>query len=168
MRAAAITLAAVSLVYAGISAYTDLKARELYVFPAWALSIAWIILLLAGDIGRIAFKGGSPLISLMIYVGVNIVLMLVLSRFKVWGGGDTDFMMMYAMYLYGMWGSGTNIFSAFILEISGITMSVIAAVLTAVIECGIRKQKIGFHYGAAVIPGFFIGMVIPLVIMPFV
>ena len=178
MRAASITLAAISFAYAGISSYTDLKSRELYVFPAWMLAIAWTTLsLVTGmftpDLGGIADEGkdalyyiNSPLIALMIYAGVNILLMLALNHFRIWGGGDTDFMMLYAMYLYGMWGADAGIFNAFILEIAGLTVSVIAAAVIAAIECGIRKREIGLHYGAAVIPGFLIGMAIPLIILP--
>lgn len=117
-------LVVISTFYLGLCFYTDLRSYEIYVFPARILSILWIIHL-ANSINPI---------YLISFILIHLLICIMFDHFKIWGGGDSEFLFLFALICLSSVGEIGTCGEAFI-ELSAFAIGVFLSVIMGIVKC---------------------------------
>ncbi|GEM_PF-938218 len=143
-------LAGLTLIYLIQSAVMDQKERKVYYFPAWVLAALWM------TFGVFSYGIGW---ELFLYEGVQAVLYFLFTKLDLWGGGDTDLMLLLSMLDFAVFGGRTTLTGLLFMECISLVVTLSGAFLCALIAGRKEKRAITKETDVAVAPGFLIGSV---------
>ena len=135
----------VMMMYAVLCFVTDIRSRQMYSLPANVLGVIIVIL---GEILK-----GTVDIRLIVIMVVSFIVFRLMSKFGVWGEGDSDYLFMLTQLIASISVDyGILVFA--VAELIIIAVSLILSVLIAFIETKIKKEKFEKRFRAAALPGF--------------
>ena len=137
-------LAIVTIAYLNVASVMDIKERMIYVFPAMVLHIAWSFYLL------FASEYSADFIS--IFWLINLIVYLILNKFKIWGAGDSDMFLLFGNICLAS-GLMTNGYVAAITECLYLCAGLGVSIGISRIEAAIKKEDIKLKREVAVVPG---------------
>ena len=146
-------LAGLTLVYLIQSAVMDQRERKVYYFPAWVLAAFWM------TFGVFAYGIGW---ELFLYEGIQAILYFLFTKLNLWGGGDTDLMLLLSMLDFAVFGGRTTLTGLFFLECISLVVTLLGAFLCALIA-GRGKQVLTKESEIAIGPGFLIAGALVLI-----
>ena len=137
-------LAVITTVYLLHAAWTDLKERYVYGNVGILLALAWLLYYLVQE-------GWN--IKIFCVLAVHIFLWVAMNYFHIWGNGDSDLLLVFAMVNAWMMAS-YNFADCIIIECIFLIAAMLLSVLASVLEMMVRKKKWSIWTRAAVAPGF--------------
>ena len=139
-----IVLASAIIIYAIFCAYTDLKDRSICYIPSYVLSAILFIVNIVVIEDRLC-----TIVDTCIFI----VVAIIFNKKKVWGGGDSDYLIMFSQVVLYAFGSD-GLLRVLFMECILIVVSLIFSVVISAIECYIKDRKFSGKYKAAALPGF--------------
>lgn len=149
-----ISLSLVSIAIMIWSAIQDIRERMIYVFPITMLHIMWSIYLYGFT--------DYPKMLLVTFWIVHLVLYVLLNKYAIWGGGDSDMLLVFADIVW-VTGASMNGYSLVIRECLYLIVGLICSIAIGLIEGKVRKQKVKRTNEIAVIPGLSLVMILLMV-----
>lgn len=151
-----VIMAVVVSIYLILSAVRDIKERQVYsTFAVMFAGIIMLYLLWEGQIDR-------PVI--VMDVVIHFILMVALNSFKVWGAGDSDFLVLLGATILTL---NTELIpdglSVAIVECLSLSLALMLSVAIGKVESLCRKNKLTIQSGVAVVPGMAVVMIAMLV-----
>ena len=137
-------LAALTIIYLVWAAVMDLKERMIYVFPVLILHVAWSSYLLFSGIYSAEFISIFWLINLIVY--------LILNKFGIWGGGDSDLFLLFGNIVLAS-GAMTNGYAVAITECLYLCAGLGMSIGIGRIEAGMKREDMKLKREVAVVPG---------------
>ena len=125
-------LAALTIIYLVWAAVMDLKERMIYVFPILILHVAWSSYLLFSGIYSAEFISIFWLINLIVY--------LILNKFGIWGGGDSDLFLLFGNIVLAS-GAMTNGCEVAITECMYLCAGLGMSIGIGRIEAGMKREN---------------------------
>lgn len=122
----------------------DLKERKIYVFPCLINAALWVPYLFCTEPD---FK------PVLIYVCIEVGLYMLFTFTHIWGGGDSDFFLLFSSFIYGALRPEST-FLAIRNLLLGLAVSLIFSLLIGVIECRVKGQPLRKESSISVVPGF--------------
>ena len=122
-----------TVLYTAFSAYQDLKERMIYCVPCNVLTLLWGVCLWRDRNLSVMYLIAFWLVHIMIY--------LFLNHFGIWGGGDSDFLFLFAnVFLFAL---GTaNAYETAILECICLCMALLLSIVIGCIEGKIGRAHV--------------------------
>ena len=148
-------LAVVTIIYLVLSAWMDLRERKIYSFPGIMLSLSWLSYLFS--------TGEHTWQFLVCYTVFHAMVWLLLNRFKVWGAGDSDVLLLLSNVLLALTGPIRG-WEILFLECTAFIGILDIAIIVGFIESKIKKTEFSLKTKAAVVPGFAVVISVLLVI----
>ncbi|MDD3240014.1 MAG: hypothetical protein PHW47_08025 [Lachnospira sp.] len=148
-----LVLSVATLVYGILSAMQDLKERMIYSFPCYVLTIFWGIYIWR-------MHQMSPVYLICFWV-IHIVIYLCMNHFKIWGGGDSDFLFLFANVFLAIIGKG-NVSAMAFMECMCLIVALSNSTWIGYLEGKVKKKKINLNSEVAVVPGFVVVMALLL------
>lgn len=146
-------LAGLTLVYLIQSAVMDQRERKVYYFPAWVLAACWM------TFGVFAYGVDW---ELFLYEGIQALLYFLFTKLNLWGGGDTDLMLLLSMLDFAVFGGRTTLTGLLFVECISLIITLFGASLCALIA-GRGKQVLTKESEIAIGPGFLIAGTLVLI-----
>lgn len=138
-----------TILYISYSAYQDLKERMIYCFPCNALSVLWGIYLWQMEKWSVTF--------LVVFWMIHVFLYLFMNHFNVWGGGDSDFILLFCnVCLYSL--GSTNVYEIAFIECISLCLAMLISITIGWLEGRIKRIKVNLKSEIAVVPGISIMM----------
>lgn len=133
-----------TIIYVAFSAYQDLKERMIYCVPCYLLIILWGLYLCTLEMWKISF--------LVVFWGIHGVVYGVMNYFKIWGGGDSDFIFLFAnVYLTTV--GYANGYVIAVNECICLCIALLMSIAIGWIEGKIKGFDVNLQSKVAVIPG---------------
>ena len=144
-----LVLAALTIIYLVWAAVMDLKERMIYVFPVLILHVAWSSYLLFSGIYSAEFISIFWLINLIVY--------LILNKFGIWGGGDSDVLLLFGNIVLES-GAMSNGYGVAITECLCLCAGLGMSIGIGRIETGMKREDMKLKREVAVVPGMALTM----------
>ena len=138
-----IVLAVLTTAYLAAAAVMDLKERMIYVFPAMVLHTAWSCYLL--------FEGIYCAEYISIFWLGNLIIYLILNKFGIWGGGDSDLFLLFGNVVLAS-GAMINGYGVAIAECLYLCAGLLMSFGISRVEAGIKGTG-KLNKEVAVVPG---------------
>lgn len=136
------------------SAVQDIRERMVYVVPITMLHIMWSIYLYG-------FTDYPRMLVVTFWI-VHLILYVLLNKCAIWGGGDSDMLLVFADIVW-VTGASMNGYSLVIRECLCLVVGLICSIAIGLIEEKVRKQKVKGTNEIAVIPGLSLIMILLIV-----
>ena len=149
-----IPLSLISIAIMIWSAIQDIRERMIYVFPITMLHIMWSIYLYGFT--------DYPKMFLVTFWIVHLVLYVLLNKCAIWGGGDSDMLLVFADIVW-VTSASMNGYSLVIRECLYLIVGLICSIAIGLIEGKVRKQEVNVTNEIAVIPGLSLVMILLMV-----
>ncbi|MGI6502133.1 MAG: hypothetical protein ACOX1S_14890 [Anaerostipes sp.] len=149
-----ISLSLISIAIMIWSAIQDIRERMIYVFPITMLHIMWSIYLYGFT--------DYPKMLLVTFWIVHLALYVLLNKCAIWGGGDSDMLLVFADIVW-VTGASMNGYSLVIRECLYLIVGLICSIAIGLIEGKVRKQEVKGTNEIAVIPGLSLVMILLMV-----
>lgn len=149
-----ISLSLVSIATMIWSAIQDVRERMIYVFPITMLHMMWSIYLYGFT--------DYPKMLLVTFWIVHLVLYVLLNKCSIWGGGDSDMLLVFADIVW-VTSASMNGYSLVIRECLYLIVGLICSIAIGLIEGKVRKQEVNVTKEIAVIPGLSLVMILLMV-----
>ncbi|MDD2981439.1 MAG: hypothetical protein PHN80_15920 [Hespellia sp.] len=149
-----ISLSLVSIATMIWSAIQDVRERMIYVFPITMLHMMWSIYLYGFT--------DYPKMLLVTFWIVHLVLYVLLNKCSIWGGGDSDMLLVFADIVW-VTSASMNGYSLVIRECLYLIVGLICSIAIGLIEGKVRKQEVNVTNEIAVIPGLSLVMILLMV-----
>lgn len=149
-----ISLSLVSIATMIWSAIQDVRERMIYVFPITMLHMMWSIYLYGFT--------DYPKMLLVTFWIVHLVLYVLLNKCSIWGGGDSDMLLVFADIVWAT-SASINGYSLVIRECLYLIVGLICSIAIGLIEGKVRKQEVKRTNEIAVIPGLSLVMILLMV-----
>ena len=139
-----VMLVVVTISYSIYSAFQDLRERMIYCVPCYILTILWGFYLWNA--------GGCTNGFLIIFWIIHVIIYIGMNYFKLWGGGDSDYLFLFAnVYLASV--GNENVYRIIIMECVFICISLFLSIGVGWMEGQVKHMKINLNAKVAVIPG---------------
>ena len=149
-----ISLSLVSIAIMIGSAIQDIRERMIYVFPITMLHVMWSIYLYG-------YTDYSKMLLVTFWI-VHLVLYVLLNKYAIWGGGDSDMLLVFADIVW-VTSASMNGYSLVIRECLYLIVGLICSIAIGLIEGKVRKQEVNVTNEIAVIPGLSLVMILLMV-----
>ena len=149
-----ISLSLVSIAIMIGSAIQDIRERMIYVFPITMLHVMWSIYLYG-------YTDYSKMLLVTFWI-VHLVLYVLLNKCVIWGGGDSDMLLVFADIVW-VTSASMNGYSLVIRECLYLIVGLICSIAIGLIEGKVRKQEVNVTNEIAVIPGLSLVMILLMV-----
>ena len=147
-------LSMISIVIMIWSAIQDIRERMVYVFPIIMLHIMWSIYLYG-------FTNYSKMLLVTFWM-IHLVLYVLLNKCAIWGGGDSDMLLVFADIVW-VTSVSMNGYSLAIRECLYLIVGLICSIAIGIVEGKVRKQEVKGTNEIAVIPGLSLVMILLMI-----
>ncbi len=139
-----IVLLSLTIIYAIVCAYTDLKDRSMIFIPSLILAFIFVI---------VNFVVIEDKICILINLVIFVVVAIIFKKKKVWGAGDSDYLILFSQVVAYAFGND-GIIKVLFMECILIGVSLLISIIVGLIECYLKDRKFSGKYKAAALPGF--------------
>ncbi|MDD3138683.1 MAG: hypothetical protein PHX08_06905 [Lachnospiraceae bacterium] len=143
-------LAIITTIYLIVIAWQDLKERKIYTFPCTMLNALWGI--------EIEMRLEMPWYVFLGYMAVCMALYALFTFRNIWGAGDSDLFLLFAVIFFSFAGE-TYTITSLCLEIMLFATALGSALVFAWIEAKVTRTKLNKNSAIAVAPGFAVVMI---------
>lgn len=145
-----IVLLSLTIIYAIVCAYTDLKDRSMIFIPSLVLAFVFVI---------VNFIVIEDKICVLLNLIIFIVVAIIFKKKKVWGAGDSDYLILFSQVVAYAFGND-GILKVLFMECVLIGVSLLISIIVGLIECYLKDRKFSGKYKAAALPGFSVTTII--------
>ena len=145
-----IVLLSLTLIYAIVCAYTDLKDRTMIFIPSLVLAFVF---------GIVNFVVIEDKICILVNLVIFLIVAFVFKKKKGWGAGDSDYLILFRQLVAYAFGND-GIIKVLFMECILIGVSLGISIIVGLIECYLKDRKFSGKYKAAALPGFSVTTVI--------
>lgn len=140
-----VILAVITGIYLVLCSWWDIKERMIYTFPCSVLTGLWI--------GYSVMKGEVEPRILMAYIVLFTVLYTTFVLTKVWGGGDSDLLLLYGAVHIAQMSGGFSLYDISS-QCIGLAIVLVIAAIVGFVEVRMQGEKLESDSSIAIAPGY--------------